>query len=197
MIPLNIGKDSLRAVYAKLDGLFLAGGDDVNPALYHQPPHPKTESHDPQRDEVEITLTRWALDDNLPLFGVCRGVQTLNVAAGGTLIQDIHSLVPHALHHDHDSKQPRHLTTHAVETFPGSRVAEVIGPRAEVNSFHHQALGVVAPGFRVTATAPDGVIEAVEREGSAFVVGVQWHPEDMVTQDEKMRGLFRAFISAI
>ena len=197
MIPLNLETDSLRAIYATLDGLFLAGGDDINPAYYHQAPHPKTKSHDPQRDSVEILLTQWALADRLPLFGVCRGVQTLNVAAGGTLIQDIHSLMPRSLRHDYDSKQPRHLATHPVYTAAGSRVAGVLGAQANVNSFHHQAVGEVAAGFRITAHAPDGIVEAIEREGDVFCVGVQWHPEDMVEHDEKMRGLFRAFVSAI
>lgn len=197
LIPLTPDDDTLDTIYHRLDGLFLAGGDDVNPVRYGQKPHPRTEQPDDRRDEVEIRLARRAVDAHLPLLAVCRGVQTLNVALGGTLIQDITDLRPGSLRHTYGLDQPRHVPTHEVTTQPGSRVSKIVGQRAAVNSFHHQALDRLAPGLCVTAQATDGVIEAIEGENGAFLLGVQWHPEDMYQHDDRMRDLFVAFVQSI
>jgi putative glutamine amidotransferase len=165
-----------------LDGILLSGGGDIDPAHYKQARHPKTATPDPARDEFELELARLALDQNIPLLGVCRGLQVLNVAAGGTLIQDIPSEVSHPLGHQVDN--PLYAIAHEVwvtrETALSHAMQEELGEGEvmQVNSRHHQAIKQTASGFEVSATAPDGVIEAIERPGSRFCLAVQWHPEN-------------------
>lgn len=196
LLPLALGASTLRAVFERLDGLFLAGGGDVNPACYERAPHSATDGIDSLRDETEITLTRWALERDLPLFGVCRGIQMLNVAAGGTLVQDVQSLIPTAIRHQYAPEKPRSFVAHPVQTAAHSRLSGLLGSAAQVNSFHHQAVETPAPGFSVTALAPDGVIEALELQSHRFVLGVQWHPEGLVESDRSMLALFEAFVRA-
>jgi putative glutamine amidotransferase len=195
LLPLSLEVVTLRSLFDRIDGLFLAGGGDVNPSYYGMEQYSKTEGVDNLRDESEIRLTRWALDEDKPLLGVCRGVQTLNVAAGGTLLQDIADLVPEAMRHQYYPEFPREYVAHDINTTPGTRLSEILGHSARVNSFHHQALAEVAQGFHVSALAPDGVIEAIEGAGSKFVVGVQWHPESLITTDPSMYRLFEAFVN--
>jgi len=195
LIPLALGTDILRSLYERLDGLFMAGGGDVNPVWYGQAPHPATNGIDELRDDTELTLIRWALADGLPLLGVCRGVQTLNVAAGGTLIQDVPRQIPHALRHQWYPDKARDWVAHEIATTSGTRLADIIGGSGQVNSFHHQAVDQVAPGFRVSAVAPDGVIEAIEWT-SSFAIGVQWHPESLIHTDKTMSRLFETFVKA-
>jgi putative glutamine amidotransferase len=194
ILPLALGLETLRAIFDRLDGLFMAGGGDLDPACYTTGAHPKTEGVDPLRDETELTLTRWALEENKPLLGVCRGVQTLNVAAGGTLIQDVGELWPNAIRHQYFPEKPRSYVAHDITTVDGTWLADVLGTTAHVNSFHHQAVDKIANGFRAAAYAPDGVIEAIEHEGTAFAVGVQWHPESLIDTDHAMYALFEAFV---
>jgi len=196
LLPLALGEDTLRSLYERLDGLFLAGGGDLNPACYSRNKDTKTEGIDTLRDEAELLLTRWALDDEKPLFGVCRGIQTLNVAAGGTLIQDVGDYVPNAIRHQYYPEKPRDFVAHDVATLTGTRLASILGSDARVNSFHHQAIEQTASGFQVSAVAPDGVIEAIERPGNQFAVGVQWHPESLIKFDPAMLALFEAFVRA-
>ncbi|MCC7207459.1 MAG: gamma-glutamyl-gamma-aminobutyrate hydrolase family protein, partial [Anaerolineae bacterium] len=139
---------------------------------------------------------RWALDDGKPILGVCRGVQALNVAAGGTLVQDLAAQRPGSLRHQYYPEKPREYLAHTVETVQGARLAGILGPVATVNSFHHQAVERVAPVLRACAFAPDGVIEAIEHPDRPFVVGVQWHPESLVETDPAMRSLFTAFVES-
>jgi putative glutamine amidotransferase len=195
LLPLSLEVSTLRSLFDRIDGLFLAGGGDVNPSYYGMTQYSKTEGVDNLRDESEIRLTRWALDEDKPLLGVCRGVQTLNVAAGGTLLQDISDLVPEAMRHQYYPEFPREYVAHDINTKPGTRLSKILGDCARVNSFHHQALAEVAQGFHVSAFAPDGVIEAIEDAGSKFVVGVQWHPESLITTDPSMYRLFEAFVN--
>ncbi|MHB8626635.1 MAG: gamma-glutamyl-gamma-aminobutyrate hydrolase family protein [Aggregatilineales bacterium] len=195
IIPLGMGGAQLREIYARLDGVLLAGGHDLNPASYGQSLHPKTEGVDPARDECELIMARWALADRKPVFGICRGIQALNVAAGGTLIQDVTETVPHAIRHQYAPEKPRDYVAHDIDTLKGTRLAKILGQRARVNSFHHQAIERVAPGFHVSACAPDGVIEAIEPDDGAFAVGVQWHPESLIDTDPTMRALFETFIA--
>jgi putative glutamine amidotransferase len=187
---------TLRAIYDRLDGLFLAGGVDVDPASYGEACNPLTGRIDPSRDSVELTLTRWALADGMPIFGVCRGLQILNVARGGSLVQDTTALFPGALKHDYFPTQgfARDHLAHDVTPAAGSRIAEACGSRPfAVNSMHHQGVARVGSDLAVTATAPDGLIEALELPGSAFVVGVQWHPEMLLHRDDGTFRLFEAF----
>jgi putative glutamine amidotransferase len=151
----------------------------------------------PARDDLEIGLTRQALADDVPLFAICRGIQVLNVALGGTLVQDIASEVPNAL--AHSQKAPRHEPSHAVKIMgEGTRLWRVLGAsEVQVNSMHHQAIKRLGEGLREVAWAPDGVIEGVEIAGDErFVLGVQWHPEELVGRDQTARALFAAVIDA-
>jgi putative glutamine amidotransferase len=181
----------------RVDGLLLTGGLDVDPVLYGEPPHATTEV-DAARDLFEIPLSRDAVARDLPIFAICRGVQVLNVAAGGSLIQDIPSTVTTDLTHSIDI--PKDHAAHQVRVTPGTRLASSLGGSVSqetcaVNSRHHQAVGRVAPSFVVSATSDDGVIEAIERPASTFCVGVQWHPENFWRTGE-FGGLFGAFVEA-
>lgn len=194
LIPLVESEDVLRAIYARLDGLLLTGGVDVDPAHYSEAPHPKLGEVDGPRDRVEIALTRWALADGLPVLAICRGLQVLNVAASGTLYQDIASQVGGAIEHTYYPDHPRDLIAHPVTIEPGSRLAAILGSTTlGVNSLHHQAVRDVAPGFAVTARAPDSLVEALESMDHPFALGVQWHPEEL-TQDARMQRLFEVFV---
>jgi putative glutamine amidotransferase len=187
---------------AGADGLLLTGGGDVDPARYGEAPHPSIEDVEPARDEFEIALIAAARRRNLPILGICRGVQVLNIAAGGTLVQDIPSQIPGALNHSLDvpQHQPYELA-HEVWIEKDSLLAKLMGERlvgsdtCDVNSRHHQAVKTVAPGFRVCATAPDGVIEAIEDPQARFCIGVEWHPENFWRTGE-FRPIFEGFIEA-
>lgn len=194
ILPLALGIKTLRSLYERLDGLFMAGGGDLNPACYSRTAYDKTEGIDKLRDETELTLLRWALEDNKPVLGVCRGIQTLNVAAGGTLCQDVTDMVPNAIRHQYFPEKPRNYVAHDISTISGTHLADILGGKGRVNSFHHQSVEQVAPGFRVAAIAPDGVIEAIESVGDQFAIGVQWHPESLVDTDAAMLALFQTFI---
>lgn len=196
LFPLDLSHETMRILFDRVDGIFLAGGGDLNPACYAADQYEKTEGLDDLRDAAELIYARWALESDKPLLGVCRGVQTLNVAAGGTLVQDIADLIPDAIRHQYFPEYPREYVAHPVETQPGTRLADILGGSAHVNSFHHQAVARLASGFQVSAVAPDGVIEAIERPGDQFVIGVQWHPESLVTFDDSMAALFQAFVDA-
>jgi putative glutamine amidotransferase len=192
LIPLALDEMQWRAIYSRLDGLLLPGGVDVDPVHYGEPPHPQLGKVDSALDEAELVLARWALADNLPLLGICRGAQLLNVAAGGSLVQDIPSQWTDALVHATSA-----VNAHHVAIRPGNRLAEVLGVETcMTNSRHHQAAKDLGPGFVVTATTSDGVIEALERVGAAFCIGVQWHPENLVEHDPVMLRLFVAFVAA-
>ncbi len=180
----------------RLDGLLLTGGLDIDPSAYGEAPHPSLSHTSKERDEFEFLLIEGALRRGLPLLGICRGLQSLNVALGGSLLQDIPSLVGVQVSHD-DPERPRHDIAHAVTVQAGTRLHEILGAeRVDVNSFHHQAPKRLADGLIVTATADDGVIEGVERPGAAFVLGVQWHPEAFWNHGANFAPLFAAFVGA-
>jgi len=201
IIPLIQGDTAtLRNIYDRLDGLFLPGGVDLDPAAYHEGPNDLVGRTDPARDEIELTLTRWALDDKKPLLAVCRGIQVLNVAAGGTVHQDLATQLPGALKHDYFPRRgqyTRDLLVHDVTLTKDSRLETILdAPAVEVNSMHHQGIKDVAQGLRPTAYAPDGLIEGLESQNGHFLLGVQWHPEALVERDPRMGRLFAAFIDA-
>ena len=184
-----------------IGGLMLAGGDDVAPARYGEKPHATVVEAEPGRDEFEIALIAAARARNLPIFAICRGVQILNVACGGTLVQDIPSEVTGALAHSLPvpQHQPYDLA-HEIWVDKDSLLAKLMRERLvdealEVNSRHHQAVKRVAKGFVATATAPDGVIEAIEDPKARFCLGVQWHPENFFRTGE-FRALFEGFLEA-
>ena len=198
VIPLDLPEDALRELFERLDGLMLSGGVDIAPAEYGEEPHPDLGRVDVARDQTEMLLTRWALAADLPVFGICRGIQTINVAAGGSLYQDIPAQIPAARKHSYrPSESPWEQPTHRVRVTAGSRLAGVLRTEdVAVNSFHHQAVKQPAPGFVPVAAADDGIIEGIEDPTRRFAIGVQWHPEGMFRTDPLARQLFAAFVAA-
>ena len=174
-------------VIGRLDGLMVAGGADVDPARYGQAADPSTTVLRPERDESELTVLRAALDRDLPILAVCRGMQLLNVALGGDLVQHLPD-VEHTGVHDPGAGL-YHLRD--VRTEPGSQLNRLLGPTAPVACHHHQALARIAPGLTPSAWAEDGVVEAIEAVGRRFCLGVQWHPEEGAD-----RRLFAAQVAA-
>jgi len=196
--------DVLRELYELLDGLLLTGGEDVMPERYGEPvAHPSVESV-PERDAFEFRLLEWALADGLPVFAICRGIQVLNVALGGSLYQDLAADFRADVAHDQarlEPPVPRVQPSHGVTVRPGSFLADLVGEgELRVNSMHHQGIKALAPGLGPVASAPDGLIEAVEASDpapSAFLLGVQWHPEELALGDDPAsRRLFDAFVTA-
>ncbi len=198
-IVVSCDADTAADVMSRADGLLLAGGGDVDPALYGEPRHRAYDAAEAGRDAFEIDLVRRALDADLPVFAICRGIQLLNVARGGTLVQDIPDQVPNAL--PHTVKEPSFALAHEVWISKDSLLDRLMRERlessdtCEVNSRHHQAVKDVGTGLVVSATAPDGVIEAIEDPAKRFCLGVQWHPENFYRTGE-FRPLFEGFIGA-
>ncbi len=197
LVPVGLQEEALKELMARLDGLLLAGGEDVDPQFYGAVRHHNTTHTDPLRDETEIMLTRWMVAQDRPVLAICRGHQLLNVALGGTLIQDIPSeLVPAC---DHPRFYPSHALdelAHEVRLAADSRLFAILGEESLwVNSRHHQAVKELGDGLSAAAWAPDGVIEGMELPGRRFVVGVQWHPENLLDAVPAMRRLFEAFVA--
>ncbi|MEW5762797.1 MAG: gamma-glutamyl-gamma-aminobutyrate hydrolase family protein [Bacillota bacterium] len=185
----------VAGVLGLLEGLLLSGGGDLDPVHFGEEPRPGTGEIAPERDAFELALTRAALAAGLPVFGICRGIQVLNVAAGGSLWQDLGEGGKSLLKHMQDA--PRWYPTHAVNIAPGSRLGRILGKdRLRVNSLHHQAVREPAAGLRVVARADDGVVEAVEGDGPAFVLGVQFHPECLWEREPLFLNLFAALVEA-
>jgi len=200
VVPLLQGNETtLRQIYDRLDGLFLPGGVDMDPATYGESRSALCGRTDPARDWTELLFVRWALADKKPVLAVCRGAQVLNVAVGGSLYQDVGAQHPEAIKHDHFplNGRRRDELAHEVRITRGSRLHDLLGSDTlEVNSMHHQGIARLAPGLHPVATSPDGLIEGVEGRADQFLLGVQWHPEDLVDVDPRMRRLFDAFIAA-
>ncbi|HEY6137662.1 MAG TPA: gamma-glutamyl-gamma-aminobutyrate hydrolase family protein [Thermoanaerobaculia bacterium] len=172
-----------------LDGLLLAGGDDCDPAVYGEQRHPTVEPMDPRRQANDLALAKRAREKGLPTLGICLGVQVMNVAAGGTLIQHIESDIDHA-------SEPSDRHRHEVSIDGGTYLSKILGERElNVNSSHHQAIRDIGGGLRVTAHAPDGIVEGLEDPRHPFYLGVQWHPEDM-GGERSASAIFGAFVEA-
>ncbi len=196
IIPPHLEQDHLRAIFERLDGLLLSGGGDIEPTLFGEQTSGLLWQVDGQRDRTELALARWALTEKLPLLAICRGIQVLNVAAGGTLIQDIPTQVPGALAHN-AALRPLEQIAHTVEIATGSRLAGLVeSDEMAVNSAHHQAVKTIGAGLVVVARAPDGIIEGLEASNHPFCVGVQWHPEVLVEDRPEMRRLFEGLIES-
>jgi putative glutamine amidotransferase len=196
-IPLQLGEETLNHIFARLDGLLIAGGADVHPSEFGEEVEPFCGEIDRERDIVELQLLRWAIQQEMPILGICRGIQMLNVAAGGTLYQDIDTQVEQALKHQHVTGAPFNQRTHSIEIDPQSRLARALGTtRLDVNSLHHQSVKQVAPDFHVVARAPDGIVEGIERLNGSFAVGVQFHPEWLIDDDARMVQMFKHFVDA-
>ena len=197
MIPLHMSDLTLRGTFDRLDGLFLPGGEDIDPANYGADRHPLLGATDKERDRTELLLSRWAIEEGMPVLGVCRGAQMINVACGGTLVQDLHIERPDYVKHDYFPPSfERYRISHRVDIEADSRLARAMGSVHEVNSMHHQGLDRIGHGLRVVARADDGLPEAVEVPHLPFVVGVQWHPEELAKTDQMSANLFFDFVRA-
>lgn len=192
----HLDADRVLDLLSLADGVLIPGGPDVDPRLYHQQPRPKLGEVCPRRDEIDRLVVEYVRErPELPVLGICRGAQSMNVFAGGTLTQDIGSEVEGALKHSQSA--PRWYPTHDINVAEASRLREILGTdRLSVNSFHHQAVAQAAEGFRAVAHAEDGVIEAIEREDAPFCIGLQCHPELMAPRDERIARIFEAFVAA-
>lgn len=174
-----------------LDGLLVPGGEDVTPSLYGQAALPQVRYTAPDKDRMDLALVRMAAEAGLPVFGICRGLQVINVCFGGTLIQDLPSQRPGTLLHTSEKDAPR---THGARLVRGSLMERLLGSDTlTVNTYHHQAVDVLAPGFSITAFAEDGVVEAIE-DPARHIYAVQWHPERMVETHPRFRPLFRYLV---
>ncbi|MBN1179718.1 MAG: gamma-glutamyl-gamma-aminobutyrate hydrolase family protein [Anaerolineae bacterium] len=197
IVPPILNPAHVPLVATRLDGLLLSGGGDIDPAEYGEPGHPLAAGIDLERDRTELLLVRAALENGLPILAICRGIQVLNVALGGTLFVDIPTQVPDAVIHDPKDGDAWETFNHTVHLTPGSRLAAIFdAPALQVNSFHHQATRRVADGLVVTARAADGVVEGLEHRRHPFCVGVQWHPESRFGNQPGMERLFVAFVRA-
>jgi putative glutamine amidotransferase len=201
MIPL-VGDEpeTLRGIYDELDGVFLPGGADIDPANYGEERHARCDKGDPARDEVELALVRWALVDRKPVLGVCRGLQLVNLAAGGTLYQDLGEQMPGSVKHDYfpfGGRYSRDYLAHDVNVAENSKLAEIYGSGAlKVNSMHHQGVRRLGDRLIASAVAPDGLVEGIESADDFYLVAVQWHPEVLVDNCPRTRRLFESFIEA-
>jgi putative glutamine amidotransferase len=192
--------DTMREIFDRLDGVFLTGGVDVDPARYGEAKHPLCGTTDPDRDAIEMMLLEHAMDNHRPVLAVCRGLQILNVVCGGTLYQDVTAQVPAALKHDYfptPANPSRAYLAHDITVTPNTRLGELLGDSVvPVNSMHHQAIKDLGRGLRASAFAPDGIIEGIEGTNGQFLVGVQWHPEELAESQPGMRRLFSSFVEA-
>ena len=188
LIPLGLQAVELRDLYDRVDGLVFSGGGDIHPDHCTR--------IDPERDEMEFTLVRWAAEEEKPMLAICRGVQSMNVALGGTLWRDLATEMPNAAKHNYYPDYPRNKRTHGLNVTPDSRLAQLLqATSVEVNSLHHQACREVAPEMRQVAVAPDGIVEAAEIPNHPYAVGVQWHPE-WIQNTPDQQGLFAGLVSA-
>jgi Predicted glutamine amidotransferases len=196
-IPLTNDKEMLSRILDIVDGVIMTGGEDLDPLRwYGEEPLPAQGTIVPERDEFDIMLIRMTVERGIPLLGICRGHQLLNVAFGGTLYQDIPSQVRAENRIKHSQSAPRYYGTHMITIEAGSLLNKQIGvDKVAVNTFHHQAVKDVAPGFKITARASDGVVEAIEKIGSDKVFGVQFHPEGFTAEGiDTFLGIFQYLV---
>ncbi len=198
IIPHNLTEAELWQLFERLDGLLLSGGGDIDPALFSEDPHPATDEIHSDRDRVELALARWVVEYDKPFLAICRGLQVLNVALGGSLVQDIPTEVPDALEHRFDyDKVARDYLAHPVKIAADSHLARVIQQEVvQTNSWHHQAVKQVGANLKVTGYSPDGIVEAAEVPGKRFAIAIQWHPEWMYDRYPEQRRLFEALVRA-
>lgn len=188
-------KEQIVQILQGLDGLVLPGGDDIDPARYGEDPLIQCGAIDPLWDDLDLWAAGFALERNMPILAICRGCQVLNVALGGSLVQDIPTQIKGSIKHAQEA--PRWYASHDISVQASSLLGSIWGQDpAKVNSYHHQSIGKVGKGLRIVASAPDGVIEAVESTEHRFVLGVQWHPELMTEHYPVAKRIFAHFIQA-
>lgn len=196
LIPLGLSAEMLQDLFDRLDGLLLTGGADIAPDRFGGVFHPRVYGVNPARDDLEIHLVQMAAGQGLPFLGICRGIQVINVALGGTLYTDLADQLGRTLRHDQYPDIPADYLAHPVTVEPGTRLEAILTDETVlVNSLHHQGVEQVAPPLQVAARAPDGLIEAVELPDHPFGLGVQWHPE-WLQEHELHRRLFRSLVAA-
>lgn len=195
LIPYLDDMETMQQIATHCDGLLLTGGGDIDPNYYHEEPIPEQGEVVPARDVTELQLVKAFRNQNKPIFGICRGHQLLNVALGGTLYQDI--LAQGAAKLQHVQVAPREHLSHRVQVAAGSLLHSIVKQEEiKVNSFHHQAVKKIAPSLVVSGMSRDGVIEAIESRSEPFLLGVQWHPEDLAEKQETAKVLFTTFVNA-
>lgn len=201
LIPLNLETPALRRLYDLADGILLTGGGDIDPKFYQQTPQAKLYNLQPDRDEMEIRLSRWAVEDGKPVLGICRGVQVMAVAAGGTLCQDVPTQMPQATLHNYayqaEGTNAEDYLAHQVDLTPGSRLVQLLQTTSLwANSLHHQAVEHVPEPLQIVGYSSDGVVEAIEHPHHPFFYGVQWHPELILSKEPSALRVFKAFVTA-
>ncbi|AWK51088.1 gamma-glutamyl-gamma-aminobutyrate hydrolase [Clostridium beijerinckii] len=195
ILPILYDEESIRRQVELLDGVILSGGVDINPLVYNEEPSPKLGYIFPDKDTFDLLIVKIACELNKPILAICRGHQILNIAFGGTLYQDLSDMEGCYIKHQQQTKDG--AATHTIDITPNSILHSILGDSIVTNTFHHQAIKTLAPGFKVTAYSKDNVIEAIEKCDKNFVVGVQFHPEIMTTYNDKnMLKLFETFITA-
>lgn len=196
LIPLGLPEETLDKLFQRLDGILFSGGGDVQPERYGSQPHPLVDDVDNDRDRVEIHLLQRTVQQGLPFIGICRGLQVINVALGGTLYEDILEQRPDSLKHRFYPDWPRTYLAHTIQLEKDSRLSQVLGASSvQVNSLHHQGIRELAAPLQAAAYAPDGLIEAFELAQYPFGMAVQWHPE-WLQEHPPMQSLFREFVRA-
>jgi putative glutamine amidotransferase len=195
IIPIYTAQENIARVLERIDGLILSGGPDILPRFYEQEPRPGLGEVNYELDLMELSLAREALDTDLPILGICRGIQVLAAVGGGTLFQDLETELPGCL--KHRVAVDKATLSHQVEVIRPSRLHEIVDEdRIWVNSGHHQAVKDLPPGWQASAKAADGVIEAMELPGERFCLGVQWHPEGTARHDPASQAIFQALVQA-
>ncbi|WP_027634001.1 gamma-glutamyl-gamma-aminobutyrate hydrolase family protein [Clostridium hydrogeniformans] len=192
ILPLIKDEEDIKAQLEMVDGIIMSGGHDVNPLLYGEEPSQKLGGILPKRDDFDMKLIKVAMEMKKPLLGICRGHQILNVANGGTLYQDLSFIDGCYVKHNQGSLPS--IATHTVNMKEGTKLRGILGEETHINSFHHLAIKDVAEGFIPCAFAKDGVVEAIEKVGEEFIMGIQWHPEMMSGESENMALIFKRLI---
>lgn len=197
LIPLHLDQVSLRCIFQTLDGLFLGGGGDIAPRLYDKKSREVLETSDIERDCTELTLATWALDANMPILGVCRGLQIINVACGGTLHRDLRNHGSDRMKHDYIFPEyKRDRISHRVTIHAHTYLERIFGATLGVNSMHRQGIADTGAGLEVMATSEDGLPEAIRATSHAFALGFQWHPEELLKSDPRNAQIFGDFLRA-
>lgn len=196
ILPVGLSQQDLAELFSHLKGILFTGGGDIDPLRFHGVDHPRVYGIDARRDDQEIRLVRMAVEARRPFLGICRGIQVINVALGGSLFTDITDQLPAALKHDQYPDIPRDFLAHPVRVARKSRLAQILGGEVtEVNSLHHQGIQDVAPGLIPVAFSTDSLVEAVELPDHPFALGVQWHPE-CLQEHLPQRKLFQSLVQS-